>query len=470
MSDTLMTIIGIFIAVILMFILPLIIVANKHDQISQTVTQMAVSDFVDTVTKQGEITEFDYNKLIQKLYATGNSYDIEIEAQIIDDNPRRATTTLSSALTGEYKYYSVHTNTILDKIREDGKYELKKDDYITVTAKNSNVTVATILKNMFYKLTGKDTHTIGASAAQLVLNKSDAKNSDIATNPITIHAGEKTVTVKTKRYTKEEQTIAGKLDIVVVLDCETTTMPCHNKTAANGVTSEDFMRNIINAVGSKGTLEFILTSNPKHIYTDLSDVSWIYEASINENSINYLESMSTAINRIKNRSGVRCVVFLSWNADKESRLNAAVSYVAAHSSDYDLFCTTPCCANKPQGKLWEKNLPAEKWGKNLVGNDIGDRFASLVNRKVLIETLVPLPDSQTDSTDLKIKLVDYNAKYNLTITVNSQIYVVGETMPSYVIYNDAGTYVLDLKLVKEILNMNDDDWQNATITVDYVQG
>lgn len=289
MSDTLMTIIGIFIAVILMFILPLIIVANKHDQISQTVTQMAVSDFVDTVTKQGEITEFDYNKLIQKLYATGNSYDIEIEAQIIDDNPRRATTTLSSALTGEYKYYSVYTNTILDKIRENGKYELKKDDYITVTAKNSNVTVATILKNMFYKLTGKDTHTIGASAAQLVVNKSEAEGTEITTNPVTIHDGEKTVTVKSKRYTK-------------------------------------------------------------------------------------------------------------------------------------------------------------------------------------VETLVPLPDSQMDSTDLKIKLVDYNANYKVTVTVNSQVYTVGETMPSYVIYNDAGTYVLDLKLVKEILNMNDDDWQNATITVDYVQG
>lgn len=109
-------------------------------------------------------------------------------------------------------------------------------------------------------------------------------------------------------------------------------------------------------------------------------------------------------------------------------------------------------------------------GGKLMGSSIGEKFTSLVNKKVEVETLVPLPDSQMDSTDLKIKLVDYNANYKVTVTVNSQVYTVGETMPSYVIYNDAGTYVLDLKLVKEILNMNDDDWQNATITVDYVQG
>lgn len=465
MSDTLMTIIGIFIAVILMFILPLIIVANKHDQISQTVTQMAVSDFVDTVTKQGEITEFDYNKLIQKLYATGNSYDIEIEAQIIDDNPRRATTTLSSALTGEYKYYSVYTNTILDKIREDGKYELKKDDYITVTAKNSNVTVATILKNMFYKLTGKDTHTIGASAAQLVLNKSDAENSDIATNPITMHASEKTVTVKTKKYVQENQSIEGKLDIAVVLDCEQWTMPFHN---ANN-TSEEFINNIINAVKNYGSLRFILTCNPEKVYTNLNSVSWIYDAVIDETSSNYVKAMQTAINSIKDKTGKRYVVFLSYKADVP-RVSNAASYVAGHSSEFDLFYTTHCCGDEKQGNLWKARLPQDKWGGQLEGSDIRARFNVLVNKTVLVETLVPLPDIQIDSTDLKIKLINYDAKYNLTITANSQIYVVGETMPSYVIYNDAGTYVLDLKLVKEILNMNDDDWQNATITVDYVQG
>ena len=178
MSDTLMTIIGIFLAVILMFVFPLMEIAGKNDEMSQTVAQVAVSDFVNKVASTGKITEFDYNELIQKLYATGNSYDIQIEAKIIDDNPRRATTTTSSGLLGEYKYYSVYTNTILEKIRDNaikngegtGEYVLKKDDYIIVTVKNTNITIGTQLKNLMYKLIGKDTYTIGTSASALVLN------------------------------------------------------------------------------------------------------------------------------------------------------------------------------------------------------------------------------------------------------------------------------------------------------------
>ena len=114
MSDTLMTIIGIFLAVFIMFIFPLTEFAGRTDEVGQTVTQVVVSDFVNKVAKQGKITQFDYNELIQKLSATGNSYDIQIEAQILDDNPRRATTTGSSDMVGEYRYYSVYTNEILE--------------------------------------------------------------------------------------------------------------------------------------------------------------------------------------------------------------------------------------------------------------------------------------------------------------------------------------------------------------------
>ena len=144
MSDTLMTILGIFIAVILMFILPLIMIANKNDEIAQTTVQMAVADFVNTVANQGKITYFDYDKLVQKLNSTGNAYDIQIEAQIIDDNPRRTTTTGSRDLSGENKYYSVYTNTILEQVEGEAQvYELKKDGNNLSLAKR--VKIQTIL-------------------------------------------------------------------------------------------------------------------------------------------------------------------------------------------------------------------------------------------------------------------------------------------------------------------------------------
>lgn len=195
MSDTLMTIIGIFVAVILMFILPLVIMTEKNDEIAQTVVQVAVSDFVETVTNQGRISEFDYSKLVQKISATGNAYDIQIEAQIIDDNPRRATSTLDSSITGDYKYYSVYTNTIMDKLEQNGEFILKKDDYLIVNVKNTNTTLGTQFKNVFYKLTGKDTYTIGTSASGIVVNSNtnvEAVN-EITPNEITL--GEKTLRV-----------------------------------------------------------------------------------------------------------------------------------------------------------------------------------------------------------------------------------------------------------------------------------
>ena len=168
MSDTLMAIIGIFLGVILMFVLPLTIMANKNDEISQTVVQVAVSDFVDTATKKGKITAFDYDKLIQKLSATGNSYDVQIEAQIIDDNPRRAATTLAREQTGEFKYYSVYTNTILEEVDNNGEYPLKKDDYLIVNVKNTNRTQAQTLKGSLLSFTNAGQYTISASSTGMI--------------------------------------------------------------------------------------------------------------------------------------------------------------------------------------------------------------------------------------------------------------------------------------------------------------
>ena len=173
MSDTLKTIIGIIVAMVIMFIFPQIEYAQKLDNIAQTTVHMAVSSFVENVTKKGKITQFDYNEMVQKIYSTGNSYDIQIEAQILDDNPSRKTTTANNNLLGESKYYSIYTNTILDTINDsekNNKFDLKSDDYITVTVKNTSETLATQLKNIFYRMTGNDTYIIGTTVSSVVLN------------------------------------------------------------------------------------------------------------------------------------------------------------------------------------------------------------------------------------------------------------------------------------------------------------
>ncbi len=163
MQDTIMTIIGIFIALVLMVIFPLVEVAGKNDDISQTVIQIAMADFVNEVAAHGKVTEGDYNKLVNKIQATSNTFEVILEARILDENPERkdVVTSTGNSNNVESQYYSVYTNKILDDVNNNGEYLLKKDDYILVTIKNTNITLGTQLKGIFYKFIGKDTYTLG---------------------------------------------------------------------------------------------------------------------------------------------------------------------------------------------------------------------------------------------------------------------------------------------------------------------
>ena len=170
MSDTLMTVIAIFVAAILMFVFPLMWTANSQEAISQTTVETLVANFVNTVATKGKIEEMDYNDLVYKLNATGNSFDVEIEVQKLDDNPGRKAKFTTPNRIGENIYYSVFTTTILNELDSAHPYLLNKGDYIIVNVKNTNITLATQIKNFLFKIVGKDTHTIAASSTALVIN------------------------------------------------------------------------------------------------------------------------------------------------------------------------------------------------------------------------------------------------------------------------------------------------------------
>lgn len=108
-----------------------------------------------------------------KLAATGNTYDVEIEVQHLDENPGKKSTTTSGDLIGENISYSTFTTEILNKMYENDtpqNYILKKGDNIIVTVKNTNKTMAETLRTFFYKVTGQDTYEIAASSSSMVVN------------------------------------------------------------------------------------------------------------------------------------------------------------------------------------------------------------------------------------------------------------------------------------------------------------
>ena len=163
MSDTFITIMAVIIVAVIMFVFPLMATANQNDSITQTSVQTMVSDFVNTVAKEGKITRSNYDNFIQKLYATGNSYDVELEVQILDDNPGAKGENIK--VIGENIYYSEFTTAIVSKLDSEGEYKLKQGDYILAKVTNTNVTFGTQMKNFFYSIMGKDTIAIEASAS-----------------------------------------------------------------------------------------------------------------------------------------------------------------------------------------------------------------------------------------------------------------------------------------------------------------
>lgn len=166
MSDTFITIMVVMIAVVALFIIPVMATANQNDKVTQTAVQTIVAEFVNTSAREGKITEEKYSEFIQNLYATGNSYSVDLEVQILDDNPGKKGQNINKI--GENIYYSEFKNSIENKLKTDGVYKLKQGDYIKAKVQNTNVTFGTQFKNFIYSIAGKDTIAIETSSSALV--------------------------------------------------------------------------------------------------------------------------------------------------------------------------------------------------------------------------------------------------------------------------------------------------------------
>lgn len=173
MSDSLITVIAIFLAAILMFIFPLMSIAERSDDISQLTVQSAVTEFVNTAVGTGKITMNEYNKLISKIEATGNKYDVEIEIKVLDENIGKKSAWTQKQVIGENNYYSVYTSQIMNYMASmegdgDGVYTMKEGDIISVSAKNSNKTLSQTIRGIFYSISGNGTYQISAQSSGMV--------------------------------------------------------------------------------------------------------------------------------------------------------------------------------------------------------------------------------------------------------------------------------------------------------------
>ena len=157
MGDTLITVIAIVLAAVLMFVFPLMTMSDRTDDVSQLAVETAMDK---------------YSNFVETISATGNTYEVQMEVQVLDENPGKKTTQAESTKIGENVYYTMYTSQILDTINPSSgvtqTLALKEGDIFSASVRNTNSTLSQQLKNFFYSVTGNDTYTIAAEHAGIV--------------------------------------------------------------------------------------------------------------------------------------------------------------------------------------------------------------------------------------------------------------------------------------------------------------
>lgn len=158
----LMTVGGLFIAATLMFLIPILSVTGQNDEIAQNVAEKAIADFLDTVSLKKVITDDDWNKLNSELSTTGNTFEITVEIQHLDENIGKKSVSGTGDVIGENVRYSTYiSDANLEELEKD--YPLRRGDIVKVTVKNTNKTMAQTVRSFMFKVTGKNDYDIMAT-------------------------------------------------------------------------------------------------------------------------------------------------------------------------------------------------------------------------------------------------------------------------------------------------------------------
>ena len=169
MSDTLITVVAIVLAAVLIFVVPVMTMADRFDATTQANIESITSEFVEDVRTTGKLTRERHNKFLENLSATGYTYDVNMEFKIQDENPGKKTTQSTRDKIGENVYYSVYTSQIEEALNgKNAAYFCKEGDIVSASVKNTNQTISQQLKNFFYTVTGNDSYTIAAEHAGVV--------------------------------------------------------------------------------------------------------------------------------------------------------------------------------------------------------------------------------------------------------------------------------------------------------------
>ncbi len=168
MENTLIVVVVIGLAAVLLFVFPLMSLSERNDDISQLALQTVTNDLVDKVRTTGKLTQSDWTQFISSASSGGLIVEPEITLQILDENPGVKTTQTEITKIGENTYYVLYTAQVEDELAKNNQIVLKEGDRVVVSVKNTNQTIADLLRSFFYSLAGNDASQIAAQDSGIV--------------------------------------------------------------------------------------------------------------------------------------------------------------------------------------------------------------------------------------------------------------------------------------------------------------
>ena len=161
----------------LLFLGPLMTLTKRVDDVTQENVRLIVEEFTTDVANTGKLTKAKYQNFEDKLAATGNTYDIELELYELDENPNEKVAQANYSKIGENVYVTSYTTQILPQIGiktgnetvnsgNDTLY-LDQGDIFAVKVKNSNSTASQDLKSNFLNFSNAGEEVIKASSSKM---------------------------------------------------------------------------------------------------------------------------------------------------------------------------------------------------------------------------------------------------------------------------------------------------------------
>lgn len=170
-----------FLALLLLYLVPAGEMARRQDDLSRLVVYQSVTTFVDSVRTKGYVTPTMYNEFQQKLAATGNIYDVEMEHQHKKYHPEYSDdgvfldryTVVYDAYYQEDIMRYLFPDSNVGKEDDSRRYRLTTGDLFQVRVRSVNRTPGMLI---YDALTGSDSGEKAAIAfpyGGLVLNEDD---------------------------------------------------------------------------------------------------------------------------------------------------------------------------------------------------------------------------------------------------------------------------------------------------------